>query len=89
MLTGGAGDEVEGKEDKDKRGEEGRGLEGEGGGRGGERGKGRKISEDEEGKDSGDITMFKSVGCAVQDIATAEYVFQRAKEMRLGTTVEM
>ena len=48
-----------------------------------------KESEDEDGKDEGEITMFKSVGCAVQDISTAEYVFQRAKEMGLGTRVEM
>ena len=49
----------------------------------------KKESEDEDGKDEGEITMFKSVGCAVQDISTAEYVFQRAKEMGLGTRVEM
>ena len=35
------------------------------------------------------ITFFKSVGVAVQDVAVAELVLQRAQERRLGMEVEM
>ena len=36
-----------------------------------------------------DITFFKSVGVAVQDLAVATLILQRAKELGLGTTIEI
>lgn len=36
-----------------------------------------------------EITFFKSVGIAIQDLAAANIVFNRAKEQGLGTFVEM
>ena len=62
-------------------------LEGEERGEGG--GGGSKRRREERQEEERDITLFKSVGCAVQDIATAEFVFQRAQKMGLGTQVEM
>lgn len=32
----------------------------------------------------GDITLFKSLGLAVEDVATAKLVYERALERRLG-----
>lgn len=39
--------------------------------------------------DDAQITMFKSVGVAIQDIATAALVVQRAEAMKLGVTVSL
>ena len=36
-----------------------------------------------------EITIFKSVGIAVEDVATANLVYQRAKEKGVGTQVEL
>jgi len=36
-----------------------------------------------------EITMYKSVGIALQDVATAKLVYQRALEQNIGTEVEM
>lgn len=36
-----------------------------------------------------EITMYKSVGIAVQDVATAQLVYQRALERNVGTEVEL
>eukprot|EP00735_Rhodelphis_limneticus_P014554 TRINITY_DN8595_c0_g1::TRINITY_DN8595_c0_g1_i1::g.8621::m.8621 TRINITY_DN8595_c0_g1::TRINITY_DN8595_c0_g1_i1::g.8621 ORF type:complete len:356 (+),score=59.61,sp/O28608/ALADH_ARCFU/35.87/2e-58,OCD_Mu_crystall/PF02423.10/5.6e-78,Shikimate_DH/PF01488.15/6e+03,Shikimate_DH/PF01488.15/2.7e-06,NmrA/PF05368.8/0.018 TRINITY_DN8595_c0_g1_i1:66-1070(+) len=36
-----------------------------------------------------EITMFKSVGTAAQDVATAQIVFQNAEKLQLGTTVAL
>jgi ornithine cyclodeaminase/alanine dehydrogenase-like protein (mu-crystallin family) len=36
---------------------------------------------------AGDVTIFKSVGVGVQDVAIAQAVVQRAKECDLGTTI--
>ncbi len=36
-----------------------------------------------------DITVFKSVGLAVQDLCAAEAALQRADELGLGTSVEL
>jgi ornithine cyclodeaminase len=35
-----------------------------------------------------EITLFKSVGIAVEDIAAAEYVFEQAELKGLGTAME-
>jgi ornithine cyclodeaminase len=35
-----------------------------------------------------EITLFKSLGLAVEDLASAEYLYQRAEEMGVGTWVE-
>jgi ornithine cyclodeaminase len=35
-----------------------------------------------------EITLFKSLGLAVEDLAAAEYVYRKAKEMKLGNWVE-
>ena len=34
-----------------------------------------------------DITLFKSLGLAVEDVATAQYVHEKARERALGTSV--
>ena len=36
-----------------------------------------------------EITVFKSVGIAIQDLITAHYAYQKACEMNVGTTVTM
>lgn len=36
-----------------------------------------------------EITLYKSVGIAIQDVATANLVYQRALDQRVGTTVEI
>jgi len=42
------------------------------------------------GRDSDDeITLFKSVGLAIQDVATAKLVYDKAVEAGIGTTVEL
>lgn len=52
---------------------------------------GDKISVNREAvkavKNAGDVTVFKSVGVGVQDVAIAAFVVQRASEMGLGTSV--
>ena len=39
--------------------------------------------------DEHDITLFKSLGIAVQDAVVAEHLFRRAKEEGVGTEVEL
>ncbi len=34
-----------------------------------------------------EITLFKSVGLAVEDLAAAEHLYRRAREKRVGTWV--
>lgn len=47
------------------------------------------LTGDVEGRTSAtDITLFKSVGLAVEDLAAALYVYNKAKESGAGTTVE-
>ena len=42
-----------------------------------------------QGRTSADeITVFESLGLAVEDLAAAEYVVRRAAERGVGTTVE-
>lgn len=36
----------------------------------------------------GEITLFKSVGLAVEDLAAAEHVYRKAKQFGVGTWVE-
>jgi ornithine cyclodeaminase len=36
-----------------------------------------------------EITLFKSVGIAVQDIAAAVYVYQQALEKSIGTVLDL
>ena len=38
-------------------------------------------------EDKSEITVFKSVGLAVQDLATADLVLTKAKKLGLGTEV--
>jgi len=41
------------------------------------------------GRSSADeITLFKSLGLAIEDVASAEYVYRQAKERQIGTWVE-
>ncbi|MGZ4430547.1 MAG: ornithine cyclodeaminase family protein, partial [Gaiellales bacterium] len=40
-------------------------------------------------QDDQEITLFKSVGVAIQDIATAHLVVQRAREAGLGTEIAL
>lgn len=39
-------------------------------------------------KEAGDVTMFKSVGLGVQDVAIAQVVLDQAESMGLGTVIE-
>jgi ornithine cyclodeaminase/alanine dehydrogenase-like protein (mu-crystallin family) len=39
--------------------------------------------------DDREITLFKSVGIAVEDIATAAYVFEQAECMGLGVPMQL
>lgn len=54
--------------------------------------KGDDIAFNQEGIDAvrsaGDITIFKSVGVGVQDVAIASIVVRRAEELGLGTSVK-
>jgi ornithine cyclodeaminase len=36
-----------------------------------------------------EITLFKSLGLAVEDVAAARHIYERAVERGVGTTVEM
>ena len=36
-----------------------------------------------------EITVFKSVGLAIQDAATAKLVYDKAREQNIGTTAEI
>jgi ornithine cyclodeaminase/alanine dehydrogenase-like protein (mu-crystallin family) len=41
------------------------------------------------GRESEDeITLFKSLGLAVEDLAAAEYVYRKAQEKNLGVRIE-
>jgi alanine dehydrogenase len=40
-------------------------------------------------KNPGDITLYKSVGIAVQDVAAADLVYRKALQQRVGTTVDI
>ena len=37
----------------------------------------------------GEITLFKSLGLAIEDLAAANYIYTKAVEMRMGTLVEL
>ncbi len=39
-------------------------------------------------RDDDEITVFRSLGLAVEDLAAAEYVVRRAQERGIGTAVE-
>ncbi|MBA3718309.1 MAG: ornithine cyclodeaminase family protein, partial [Actinobacteria bacterium] len=39
-------------------------------------------------EDAGQLTIFRSLGLAVEDLAAAEYVVRRAEETGTGTTVD-
>jgi len=50
---------------------------------------GEALQKDKSGRTSADeITLFKSLGLAVEDLAAAEYLCRRAKESNIGTWVE-
>jgi ornithine cyclodeaminase len=36
-----------------------------------------------------DITLFKSLGLAIEDVACAEYLYQKAQSQNLGTWVNL
>ena len=38
---------------------------------------------------AGEITLYKSVGIAIQDVATAQLVYRKAVEQNVGTQVEI
>jgi ornithine cyclodeaminase/alanine dehydrogenase-like protein (mu-crystallin family) len=38
---------------------------------------------------AGEVTLYKSVGIAIQDVATANLVYRKALEQGVGTTVEI
>ncbi|TMA96987.1 MAG: ornithine cyclodeaminase [Deltaproteobacteria bacterium] len=38
---------------------------------------------------AGEITLYKSVGIAIQDVATANLVYHRALDRKVGTQVEI
>lgn len=40
-------------------------------------------------KSPAEITLYKSVGIAIQDVATAQLVYRKALERKVGTTVEI
>jgi len=40
-------------------------------------------------KDPGEITLFKSVGTAIEDLAAARLAYQRATEKGIGLSFEM
>src|SRR5579875_409461 len=51
---------------------------------------GQLVSGEQPGRQSPDeITVFKSVGLGIQDLATALSAYERAKEMGIGTEVEI
>jgi ornithine cyclodeaminase/alanine dehydrogenase-like protein (mu-crystallin family) len=39
-------------------------------------------------KSPDEITMFKSLGLAVEDLASAQYIYQQAVAQGIGTAVE-
>jgi len=53
---------------------------------------GKLVSSGEErrsfGSRAGDVTIFKSVGIGLQDVAIASLVVEKAKELGLGTTID-
>lgn len=51
---------------------------------------GQLVSGEQPGRQSPDeITFFKSVGLGIQDLTTALYVYERAREMGVGVEVEI
>lgn len=51
---------------------------------------GEVLRGDKQGRTSSEeITLFKSLGLAVEDLFAAEYVFYKARELKLGTWVEV
>jgi alanine dehydrogenase len=51
---------------------------------------GQVITGDKDGRrTAADITIFKSVGVAFQDVAVAAWVYRRAKELGIGTIVPL
>ena len=36
-----------------------------------------------------EVTLYKSVGIAIQDVATAQLVYHKALELKVGTNVEV
>jgi ornithine cyclodeaminase/alanine dehydrogenase-like protein (mu-crystallin family) len=36
-----------------------------------------------------EITLYKSVGIAIQDVAAAQLIYRKALELKVGTTVEI
>ena len=38
---------------------------------------------------AGEITLYKSVGIAIQDVATAQLVFRKAIDQKIGANVDI
>ena len=38
---------------------------------------------------AGEITLYKAVGVAIQDVATARFVYRKAIEQQIGVNVEI
>jgi ornithine cyclodeaminase len=50
---------------------------------------GEVLTGDKPGRTRADeITLFKSLGLAIEDLASAEYVYRQAQAKQLGTWVE-
>jgi ornithine cyclodeaminase/alanine dehydrogenase-like protein (mu-crystallin family) len=50
---------------------------------------GEVLMNDAEGRTSDDeITLFKALGLAVEDLAAAEYIYRQAKEQKIGSWME-
>ncbi|TMD04044.1 MAG: ornithine cyclodeaminase family protein, partial [Chloroflexi bacterium] len=47
------------------------------------------IGEDPGRRSAGELTLFKSLGLAVEDVAAAAFVAQRARETGVGQTVTL
>jgi len=51
---------------------------------------GQIAADDIPGRESdSEVTFFKSVGLAIQDVATATLALQRAKELNLGRSLDL
>ena len=51
---------------------------------------GEVLAKSKSGRTNQDeITIYKSVGIAIQDVATANLVYRKALDKRVGTTVDI
>jgi ornithine cyclodeaminase/alanine dehydrogenase len=50
---------------------------------------GEVVNGEKPGRTGMEITMYQSVGVAIQDVATARLIAERAKERRIGTEIDL